>query len=301
MTEVSLLVLGNANIDLVLGEIDGWPEIGTEVMVERSEMRAGGSAGNTSLALSGMGIAPRFIASTGNDPNGQWLRQQFDASSCTWLTESCDTTLTVGIVHAGGDRVFFTTPGHLQQARISELIDHTPDAPDEHACAFVPGGFLMPDIRAGTAGLLHHLQQLGWRTAIDPGWPPSGWDAQTRQQMREWMALADYSLLNQEEILGLADIGSDIEAAARSEIGNLRPQAVLVVKCGAAGAIAFPGSDTFRFTGPPVKVKDTVGAGDTFNAAFLAERAGGGSIADALESGVLTAARAISSFPRVYR
>lgn len=301
MKGASLLVLGNANIDLVLGEIDGWPEIGTEVMVERSEMRAGGSAGNTSLALTGMSIAHHFIASTGNDPNGQWLRAQFDARSCTWLTESCDTTLTVGIVHAGGDRAFFTTPGHLQRAKTSDLIDHIPKTPDERSCAIVSGGFLMPDIRAGTAGLLRILQQRGWKTAIDPGWPTSGWDAETRQQVREWMALADYSLLNQEEILALADIGNDIEAAARSELGNLWPQAVLVVKCGAAGAMAFQGKDTFRFTGPPVEVKDTVGAGDTFNAAFLAEQAHGGSIAKALEAGVLTAARAISSFPRVYR
>ncbi len=300
MTGVSLLVLGNANIDLVLGEIDGWPEIGTEVMVERSEMRAGGSAGNTSLALTGMGIAHCFIASTGNDPNGKWLREQFNPQSCIWLTETCDTTLTVGIVHAGGDRAFFTTPGHLQRAKTSDLIDHIPAAPDAHACAIVSGGFLMPDIRAGTADLLRLLQQRGWKTAIDPGWPPPGWDAETRQQVREWMALADYSLLNQEEVLGLADTGDDIEAAARSDLGRLRQQAVLVVKCGAAGAMAFQGKDVFRLTGPPVEVKDTVGAGDTFNAAFLAEQARGGSIAEALKSGVLTAARAISSFPRIY-
>ncbi|HRP77937.1 MAG TPA: carbohydrate kinase family protein, partial [Aquamicrobium sp.] len=61
-----ILVLGNANVDLVLGEIDGWPEVGTEIMVERAETRAGGSAGNSALALAGMGVAHLFIASTGN-------------------------------------------------------------------------------------------------------------------------------------------------------------------------------------------------------------------------------------------
>jgi sugar/nucleoside kinase (ribokinase family) len=55
-TEAAILVLGNVNVDLVLGEIDGRPAIGTEVMVERSEMRASGSAGNTSLALTGLAV-----------------------------------------------------------------------------------------------------------------------------------------------------------------------------------------------------------------------------------------------------
>ena len=45
LTSSAILVLGNANVDLVLGEVDRWPAIGTEVVVERSEMRAGGSAG----------------------------------------------------------------------------------------------------------------------------------------------------------------------------------------------------------------------------------------------------------------
>jgi sugar/nucleoside kinase (ribokinase family) len=50
-TEAAILVLGNVNVDLVLGEIDGWPSAGTEVMVDRSETRAAGSVSNTSLAL----------------------------------------------------------------------------------------------------------------------------------------------------------------------------------------------------------------------------------------------------------
>ena len=42
---VPILVLGNVNVDLVMGPVDGWPAIGTEIEVERAEMRAGGSAG----------------------------------------------------------------------------------------------------------------------------------------------------------------------------------------------------------------------------------------------------------------
>lgn len=40
-----ILVLGNVNVDLVMGPVDGWPAIGTEVEVERAEMRAGARPG----------------------------------------------------------------------------------------------------------------------------------------------------------------------------------------------------------------------------------------------------------------
>ena len=94
MTTPALLVLGNANVDLVLGEVDGWPAIGTEVVVQRSEQRAGGSAGNTALALTGLDIPHRFIASTGTDPNGLWLRGQFDAATSVWIDDAAETTVT---------------------------------------------------------------------------------------------------------------------------------------------------------------------------------------------------------------
>jgi sugar/nucleoside kinase (ribokinase family) len=98
------------------------------VVVDWSEMRAGGSAGNTSLALTGLGGSHRFVASTGNDANGAWLRAQFDAASGHWIVDDCNTTVTVGMVHKGGDRVFFTASGHLQRAGLDDLLTRLPAA-----------------------------------------------------------------------------------------------------------------------------------------------------------------------------
>jgi sugar/nucleoside kinase (ribokinase family) len=298
-TAAAILVLGNVNVDLVLGEIDGWPAVGTEVVVERSEMRAGGSAGNTSLALSGLNVPHRLVASTGNDPNGDWLRGQFDADCCDWIIEGCSTTLTVGIVHKGGDRVFFTTPGHLQSARLDDLLARIPQAPHARAIAIVAGGFLMPDIQAGKARLLAGLHGKGWRTAIDPGWPPQGWTQHTIRLMHAWMELADIALINAEEAKGLAQ-NSALEEACRQIMARLRPGQTLVVKDGAEGVRAFHDGKAFHVVSPPVTVIDTVGAGDTFNAAFMAALSGKDDLPGALDHGVATASRAISTFPRRY-
>ena len=294
-----ILILGNANVDLVLGEIDGWPQIGTEIMVERAETRAGGSAGNSALALAGMGVPHRFIASTGDDANGAFLRGAFDAASCDWTVAPCATTLTVGIVHKGGDRAFFTTPGHLDVASAQDLIARLPDAPDGPAFALISGGFLMPGIRAGTNDLLDALAARGWRTAIDPGWPPEGWREETLALMEGWLARADIALLNEVEVRAVAG-RRETDEAADLLAARLGPGRMLVVKRGGEGASAHVDGRRFHAAAPKVRVIDTVGAGDTFNAGFLAAMVKGSGPAAALVKGVQAASRAISTAPRRY-
>lgn len=299
MTVPPLLVLGNVNLDLVLGEIDGWPAIGTEIMVDRAETRAGGSAGNTALALTGLGVPHLLISSIGGDPNGARLRGEFDPASSLWIEDEAATTLTVGIVHKGGDRVFFTTPGHLQSARAGDLIDRLPPAPADGAFAILSGGFLMPDIEARTAAILSALAGRGWRTAIDPGWPPPGWTAAVRARMRDWLGICDCALLNMEEVAGLTGI-SHAGPAMQAARDMMRADAMLVVKTGAEGVEAHAGGRRLRVAAPRVTVIDTVGAGDTFNAAFLAGLVAGAGIEPALRQGVAAASRAISTYPRRY-
>lgn len=299
MTAPAILLFGNANVDLVLGEIDGWPAVGTEIMVDRSETRPGGSAGNMALALSGIGVPHLFVASTGNDANGAWLRSQFDDRFCKWIVDPGQTTVTVGIVHKGGDRAFFTTPGHLQSARIGDLLDGLPAAPHDRAVAAIAGGFLMPDIAAGTSRLLSELAGRGWQTAIDPGWPPSAWNPTTRGFLAEWIRLADYALLNAEELKGFVGI-DDVEQAAATVARLLKPSQTLVLKTGPEGARAYRDGECVSVHAPEVQVIDTVGAGDTFNAAFLSALVEGSELEAALATGVTTAARAISTFPRRY-
>ncbi|MGO4776678.1 hypothetical protein AB4084_14435, partial [Lysobacter sp. 2RAB21] len=43
-------IIGDVSVDLVLGTLEGWPKIGTEQLLPRRELRAGGSAANSALA-----------------------------------------------------------------------------------------------------------------------------------------------------------------------------------------------------------------------------------------------------------
>lgn len=288
-----ILVLGNVNVDLVLGPVDGWPAIGTEIEVERAEMRAGGSAGNAALALTGLGEPHLLVASAGDDPNGIWLRGAFDAACCDWIDDPGMTTTTVGIVHKGGDRAFFTTPGHLQRATPGALLRRISAAPRPGAVAILAGNLLMPAVRDATAGLLAELRARGWATAIDPGWPPQGWTPALRGMFAEWLKSSDHVLLNEEEVGALC---GDADALAAA----LPRGATLVVKRGPAGAIAIREGARRAVPAPSVEVVDTVGAGDCFNAGYLAATVSGAPLAMAIRRGVEVASQAISTFPRRY-
>jgi sugar/nucleoside kinase (ribokinase family) len=290
-----ILVLGNINVDLVLGPVDGWPAIGTEIEVERAEMRPGGSAGNTALALTGLREPHRLIASIGDDPNGVWLRGEFDPANCDWIDDPGMTTTTVGIVHKGGDRAFFTTPGHLRRAAPEALLDRVPAPPRPGSVAILSGNLLMPLICDATTQILVGLRARGWVTAIDPGWPPQGWNSALRQRFGEWLALTDHALFNEEEVAALADGNSIGDVASL-----LPPGGRLVVKRGATGALALQGGVATDVPAPAVEVIDTVGAGDAFNAGYLVGMIRGRPVAKALALGVAVASRAVSTSPRSY-
>jgi sugar/nucleoside kinase (ribokinase family) len=296
----SLLVVGNVNVDLVMGEVDSWPAVGTEIILPHSEMRPGGSAGNTALALDGLGIDHMLVATVGDDAIGNWLMNSFDAKRSVWATIPGATTITVGVVHKGGDRAFFTSQGHLHRSRTHDFGDRIPRAPAEGGYAILSGGYLMPTVEAGTSEMIKLLKSLGWRTAIDPGWPPKGWTEKVRKQATQWYEKADIVLLNLDEVVGVTG-ETDVAVAVSSLRAQLLDDHILVVKRGQAGASAYCDGASYHVRAPSVEVVDTVGAGDTFNAAFLAHLSEGGDLSSALTRGVMVASRAISTFPRRYR
>ena len=70
---VPILVIGNVNVDLIMGPQEPWPTPGTEVILPAGDLRVGGAAGNTALALSALGTGHRRVANRGPAVFGDWL------------------------------------------------------------------------------------------------------------------------------------------------------------------------------------------------------------------------------------
>lgn len=292
-----LSIIGDVAVDLVLGPVDGWPAIGTETIMQRSELRAGGSGGNTALAMRHLGVPCRLFSQVGDDTFGGWLAGEFKGLDAHLGVARAATTVSTGVIHTCGERTFFTTRGHLEEQswdQIRPLIDQNP-APG--SIALLTGAFLLPKMRAEYGQIVEELSGLGYQIAIDTGWPPEGWSFATRASALGWLGRCDHILLNEIEITGLAET-DDLDTAFRRLTPLLRPEAVLVAKTGPKGAAAYYGGSRFTAAAPKVAVFDTIGAGDSFNAGYLAARLSGAGVQDALGAGCRAASAIIGRFPR---
>jgi ribokinase len=309
-------IIGDVSVDLVLGTLDGWPKIGTEQLLPRSELRAGGSAANSALTARHLGLSPHLIGAIGNDDLAQWLLLQLAGIRVELQTCASDTTMSVGLLHADGERTFFTSYGHLQHLTPDFVLKHLPQASPGSVALFT-APFLLPGLREHFSQLLAEASRKGYQVALDTGWPPEGWTPQVHEEVEGWLAHCDHLLVNELEAMSIAnghddshdDSRQDLELAVQRVASLLKPGAHLIVKLGAAGALGHVDGQSTRYATEVVsEIFDTVGAGDSFNTGYLAARlsqastnqvsTNQASLRDALAAGCRTASAILPRFPR---
>ncbi|RYH09418.1 carbohydrate kinase family protein [Tropicimonas sp. IMCC6043] len=293
----TIAVIGNANLDLVAGPMDAWPDRGTESFLGRSDTRIGGSAANTAIVLQRLGARSGLVATAGRDLVGDMIHAAFAGPLDRITTVDSPSSVTFGLLHSGSERTFFSTPGHLDAMDAPTINARLRDWPLDGAIALLAGSFALPGLAPESKALLAGLRARGARTAIDPGWPGGGWSAANRALALEWIRESDVILLNDKEVLGLTGCET-ISAACENLSAELRPGAELVIKRGPEGATLFLAGRFHDTASPPAEVLDTIGAGDAFNAGYLAARASGHAPPAALHAGCYVARHVIRDFPR---
>jgi sugar/nucleoside kinase (ribokinase family) len=295
-----LAVIGNVNVDLILGPAAPWPKTGTEVIVDHDELRVGGQAGNSALVWEALGLDYEIAASVGDDQFGRWLSETFGIRGSRWPVSRESTTLSVGITHPDGERTFFTTRGHLPRFSLADVLAVLDGERLAGGYALLTAAFLTDDLTREYPALFDWADRYRITLALDTGWPLDGWTAANCEATRQWLSRSGIALFNEIETTTLAGIADPAEAA-RELRAHMPENAIFVVKRGPDGAIAIDADGTLASaSAPTVKVVDTIGAGDVFNAAFLAASARGEPIADCLTAGTRVASRAISTLPRSY-
>lgn len=298
-TEPSIHLIGAVCVDLIMGQVSPWPRPGTETFVDHSELRVGGPAGNTALALKALGVPHHLVCNIGDDMFGAWLAKAFGEAAEGWARVARPTAISVGIQHPGGERSFLTAPGHLVEQTVEDMLALLPRRAVRGDIALITGAFLYAHLLDRFDMLLATLSERGFAVALDTGWPPGGWDAATRARLAGWLGRCDHILLNEIECLSLSQ-AADIEEAARWMAARAKPGAAIVMKRGADGASAWIGETAVHAPAPAVRVVDTTGAGDAFNGGYLAACLRGATIGEALQEGVALASAAIASSPRQY-
>ncbi len=291
-----LLVVGDLGVDLVVGPLERWPQPGTEMIVNRHEMRVGGSAGNAALAVGYLGGKAKLISSVGNDVLAQWVRTQIAHLDVAVYECTAPMSLSVGVVHPRNERTFLTTRGHLDDTTLEHIRERIPPA-NGRSIALLSGVFLMPKLREHYSELLRHLRALGYEIAIDSGWPDGGWTPAIRTEFADWLTQCDHLLLNENETLGVTGC-EDVDEALLRLSAWAPATATIVAKLGPEGAKAAFGRQIVSHRTEALEVFDVVGAGDAFNAGYLLACNSDNGTRDRLAAGCRAAARIICKFPR---
>ncbi len=292
-----LAVIGNVNVDLIMGPTTPWPAPGTEVMVDHDELRPGGAAGNTALAWSGLGVPFTIASNVGTDAFGAWLSAAFAPQSEGWTKSAANTTISVGLTHPGDERTFFTTKGHLADLGWSDIVGQLGNM--HQGIVLVCGCFLMDGLAKDYPAMFDWAATHGIDIALDPGWPVGGWTKAELARTKGWLKHTRHLLVNEVEALSLSGKAS-IDEALPALAKLMPPGATVVIKAGARGALGLCGATKVEASALVVAVIDTIGAGDIFNAGYLLAVAEGESLPAALVAAVDLASRAISTAPRRY-
>ncbi len=286
-----VLAVGELNPDLILSGIhaDG-PAPGTEQLFDDEILALGSSTAIACVLMQRLGLSTAFCGLIGDDTYGRFCLDTLDAEgvnrTAVQVTPDGATGITVSVSYPT-DRLLLTRPGTMTQFNAAH-VDTALLARSRHL--HVGSYFLQTGLRPGLAGLFAAARAAGCSTSLDFGWDPSGqWD---RTGLTDVLALTDVVLPNRDElraVTGQADI--DAGLAALHDLGA-REIALKLGKDG--GLMSLAGTPPIRRAGHVVDVVDTTGAGDAFNAGYLAARLEGWLAEDRLRlanaCGALTAA-----------
>jgi ribokinase len=271
---MDVLVVGDANPDLILrGDVR--PRYGqAEQLLTAADLVLGGSASITAAGCARLGLRTGLLAAVGEDVFGDVTRR--------WLTErgveliavkpeaGVPTGLSV-ILSEVDDKAILTLPGTIPALRPQDITDeHLTGVRHLHVASL----YLQPELARGLAGVFARARSLGLTTSLDTNWDPTGrWES-----IAEILAATDVFLPNAAELRAVTGI-EDVEVAAADLV---RPGTTVVMKDGARGARAWWPGGTCAAPGLTVDVVDTTGAGDSFNAGFLAARLSGRPVSEAV-------------------
>ena len=275
-----VLVAGELNPDLVLASLTSAPEPGREVVARDFALRLGSSSAICASGLAKLGNKVAFLGKAGDDVFGRFCVEQLTAAGVdvrlVTTEPSIQTGLTVSI--SDRDRALVTYPGAMERLRAD-------DVPDSVLAQFthlhVSAYFLQRGLKPGLPGLFRRARAMGLTTSFDPGHDPyNEWGAEIREVFRDTSVL----FLNEVEVELITDSG-DIEHG----LAQLATDSTLaVVKLGPHGSAALGASGVIeRVPAMRVEVRDTTGAGDSFDAGFLHAWLRGWSLAKALRCGVV--------------
>lgn len=279
-----VLVVGELNVDIILNNIDGFPEIGKEKLARTMVTTLGSSSAIFASNLSSLGASVAFMGKVGTDAHGdiilRSLRECGVQTDFILRGDDVDTGATL-VLNYDEDRAMITYPGAMEQLTIDDIAEEVlAQAQHLHFSSY----FLQPGLRPAVSTLFRVAKDLGLTTSLDPQWDT---EEQWEFDAAEILPYVDVFLPNEKELLHLTHTSTMDEAlASLSDYARC-----VVVKQGNQGSCAWQ-DHQLRHQSPFLneEVVDAIGAGDSFNAGFICRFVQGCSLEECQTLGNLTGA-----------
>ncbi|MDJ0667968.1 MAG: carbohydrate kinase family protein [Desulfobacterales bacterium] len=259
MTAPDILVIGRGCLDHI-GVVARYPHENAKVPVLSSCDEGGGQGATAACCIRRLGETVRLVGRLGDDPAGQFCRQRLedfgvDHGRVQTIAGGQTPEAHIFVTQATGQRTIFYQPSTLPRLTGADL---TPDL-------FRPAGVVLLDPE--TTYLASHLPTPGPRA------PVIIYDAERwRQGLEEMMRRADYFIPSSAFFEDPHLNFNGLSFNEQFERLAARIDGTLIVTRGRRGAYFRQDRRLYRVPAPEVHVRDTIGAGDNFHAAFAVAR-----------------------------
>lgn len=269
------LSVGNINLDIILS-IPRPPGLEESLVAADQWIGLGGAAANYAIAIARMGARCSIVAATGGVAEDLGLLSVLRG-------EGVDVTHVKLVPGEGpGVAVVLSIPSLSSRIIVKSRGANRHLGPED----LPEGRWVHVHLASVDPVLVHRASGMYDSVSYDPG----GVAMSMPRRVLSVAPRVDYLMVNVRELEALTG-GGDVDHARRLLSGRLR---AVVVKMGVEGAYAVSRSGVVRATSPRVRVLDTTGAGDAFNAAFNLWISRGASLGEALRAGVAAGAAKVS-------
>ncbi|MCC6904643.1 MAG: sugar kinase [Anaerolineae bacterium] len=293
MSTKSVFVIGDANVDLTF-----WKRSAAHTQASNApvEVVRGGAGANTAVALARQGIGVSFSGMVGDDSFGRLIRGDLEREridTASLLVHPVRSTMLViyAIDEAGAlwsnavhpalteSALFDLAPGHIPPGRVEE-------AAWVHVAGFM---LLRAPLRDTVLSVLERARQAGVPASLDLNLRglDQGEPAGFRAALDRAISLAAVVLGSASDEFSTLVAGLSAEDAARQLVSEGR---TVVLRMAERGAMALTPGGSARAEAFPVQVVSPIGAGDAWNAGYIAARLDGADEQAALRRGNATAA-----------
>jgi 2-dehydro-3-deoxygluconokinase len=270
----------------------------------RMDLSLAGAETNVAIGLARLGHSVRWVGRVGDDELGQLARRTLRAENVLADLAVTDPSRPTGLMLldpriADVSRVNYYRAGSAGSAlSVTDLEPAFEAAPRlVHLTGITPA--LSASAAESTLWAAARARSVGALVSFDVNYRGKLWSREDARKVLAKLAdSADIVIASEDELELVARpaAGSGHPASEGDAMAALAERGVaeVVIKRGSRGASAWRAGHSYNVPAHPVRVVDTVGAGDAFTAGYLSALLDGGDLEARLERGAVLGAFAVS-------